>query len=412
MNAIIVSTGEELVTGQTVDTNSAYLSRRLAERGIATIAHITVGDSQAAIAEAMRTACAGADLVLLTGGLGPTADDLSRQALAEVMGTRLEMDEDCLAEITEFFRQRGRAMNETNSIQAMIPVGAQPLRNAVGTAPGIAAVVGQSRLFVMPGVPSEMEWMFQNVVAPRLGSQAGVILHHIVHTFGQGESDVASAIADLMKRGANPLVGTTVAAGMVSVRIVSRAADEPAARRQIAQTVASLRQRLGKLIIGEGEETLPVVLGSLLRRRRQTLAVAESCTGGLIGQMITSVAGSSDYFLGGAIAYANAVKQRTLEVPPELLETHGAVSEPVARAMAEGCRHAFGSDWALSVTGIAGPGGGSEAKPVGLVYIGLSGPAGTQVHRTSFPGVREIIRLRAALSAMNYLRLALLETQT
>ncbi len=407
MKAVILSIGTELVSGQTVDTNSAYLSRELAGLGVETIAHATVGDEQPAIAAAIREAAARAPLVLVTGGLGPTEDDLTRQAMAEVLGVALRLDARCLSQIEEFFRRREREMNPANRVQAMLPAGAEPLDNPLGTAPGITATVGQSRVYVMPGVPREMELMFAGQVAPRIGRSAGVVTHHILHTFGQGESDIASKIADLMQRGRNPLVGTTVAAGLVSVRVLTRAKDRSAAEKLARETIALLRDRLGELVVGEDDETMSPAVGMLLLSRGQTLATAESCTGGMIGEMLTAVAGSSRYYLGGVVAYANQAKTALLGVAESLLAAHGAVSEPVAAAMAEGCRKRFASDWAVSVTGIAGPAGGTDEKPVGLVYIGLSGPDGTQVRRHILPGTRDIVRLRASLTALNHLRLKL-----
>jgi nicotinamide-nucleotide amidase len=408
MNAVIISVGDELISGQTVDTNSAYLARRLAGMGIVTSAHQTVGDDRPAIAAAIKSAAEAVDLVVVTGGLGPTADDLTRQAVADAMGTALATNAQCLAEIEEFFHRRGRTMVPANRIQAMIPLGAEPLANKVGTAPGIAARVAGKPVFVLPGVPAEMEWMFDATVAPRLDRHAGVVLYHTVHTFGQGESDIASAIVDLMDRGRNPIVGTTVSGGMVTLRIISRSAGPQEARRAIRDTVDQLRRRLGAMVVGEGEETMASAVGLLLRQRKQTLAVTESCTGGMIGEMITATAGSSDYFLGGVIAYANQAKTQLLSVPHSVLETHGAVSEPTAIAAAEGCRKLLASDWAIGITGIAGPSGGSESKPVGLVHIALAGPQGTKAYRHVLPGNRATVRLRASLSAMNHLRLALL----
>jgi nicotinamide-nucleotide amidase len=408
MKAIILAIGDELISGQTVDTNSAYLSRRLAERGVETVEHRTVGDDKERIASAIAEAAGRVEIVVVSGGLGPTEDDLTRQAMADAMGCELQLNAECLADIEEFFRLRNRKMSPPNRAQAMIPTSAEPMRNKLGTAPGIAARIGAAQVFIVPGVPAEMKWMYDNCIAPRLPPGEGVILHHVVHTFGEGESDVGAKIADLMKRGSEPTVGTTVAAGMVSVRIISRGRTTEDARLQADLTVKTLYERLGNLIVGKGDATMPSAAGELLRKRGQTLATAESCTGGLIGEMVTSVSGSSDYYLGGFVTYSNRLKRDLLGVSEELLARHGAVSEQVAIAMAEGCRQKLGSDWAIGVTGIAGPAGGSAEKPVGLVYVALAGPEGTQVFRHVFPGARDMVRLRSALAAMNCLRLALL----
>jgi len=409
MNAIILAIGEELVSGQTVDTNSAYLSLRLGALGIRTVAHRTVGDDRTAIAEAFRVAAAEADVVLATGGLGPTADDLSRHGLADAMGAELVTDPASLEAIEAFFRRRGRQMTATNRVQAMVPVGAEPIENPMGTAPGIAARLGDAKVFVMPGVPVEMEVMFDRSVAGRLGRRNGVILHRVLHTFGAGESDLAGRIGDLMARDANPLVGTTASAGMVSIRITARGDDGQSAGRLADEVGDELRRRLGHLVIGAGDESMASAVGGLLVAAGQSLATAESCTGGLIGQMLTASSGASDYYRGGVVAYANAVKCDVLGVGEDLLAEHGAVSEPVAAAMAEGCRDRCEADWALSVTGIAGPTGATESKPVGLVYIGVAGPDGTVVHGHHLPGSRELIRHRAAMAALNHIRLALLD---
>jgi nicotinamide-nucleotide amidase len=351
---------------------------------------------------------AGAELVLITGGLGPTEDDLTRWALADAMGSGLIIDEGCLAEIEEFFGRRGRTMIDANKVQAMIPVGAEAISNRMGTAPGIAADVGGAKVYVTPGVPSEMKCMYVEQIAPGLGQRSGAIAHHMVHTFGIGESDLGARIGDLMARGANPLVGTTVAAGKVSIRIIACSDSDAGAVDMVAETVAEIRRRLGTLVFGEGEQTLASVVGEMLRARGQTLSTAESCTGGLIGQRITATPGASEYYLGGTIAYANTVKERALGVTAEALAAEGAVSEPVAEQMVRGSREATGSDWAISVTGIAGPAGGSDEKPVGLVYIGIAGPDICRVHRHVLGGTRDLIRHRTAMVAMNHLRMILL----
>jgi len=408
MKAIIISIGNELTSGQTVDTNSAYLAEQLGVLGIEALSHVTVGDDRSATARAIASAADDAELVLVTGGLGPTADDLTRHALADAMGgAELVPDAASLAEMEAFFCRLGRSMADANRIQAMFPAGSRPIANACGTAAGIAARVGRAMVYVMPGVPGEMRRMFAERIAPELPSGCVAIVRRTLHTFGMGESDVGARIADLMARDANPLVGTTVAAGLISIRVASRAATPAEAERLADATIAEIAARLGDLVIGEGEHAMSAAVGELLRQRGQGLATAESCTGGLIGEMITDVAGASDYYLGGVVCYANSVKRDLLGVSEDMLASHGAVSEPVALAMADGCRNKFGADWSISATGIAGPSGGSVEKPVGLVYVGLCGPGRREVHRHVFPGDRASIRTRAALAALNHLRLAL-----
>ncbi|MCD6364274.1 MAG: competence/damage-inducible protein A [Planctomycetes bacterium] len=410
MKAVIVAIGDELICGKVVDTNSAYLARQLILRGIETDAHWTIGDDEQAVASVLLAAAERADLVFVTGGLGPTQDDLTRQGLARAMGCELVLDEECLAELEEFFARRGRKMIGANRIQAMIPAGAEPLHNVVGTAAGIAATLAGARVFVMPGVPHEMREMFENVIAARLPSSSVAIDQRILHTFGAGESDVGAKIADMMtRRDGDVVIGTLVSAGIVSVRVTVRAQTPPAARKLADLTAAELRRRLGQLVFGEGDCTLASAASELLRAGGYKLATAESCTGGMISAMITDTPGSSDFYVGSIVAYANEVKCDELGVSAAVLDDRGAVSEEVARAMAVGCRKKFHSDWAISVTGIAGPGGGSEDKPVGLVYIAVAGPAGCDAHKHIFPPHRQHVRLRSALAALNHLRLQLIQ---
>jgi nicotinamide-nucleotide amidase len=409
MTACILAVGDELVWGLTVDRHGAYLSRRLSDRGIEVVEHATVGDDRGRIARALGRAGEEVDLVVVTGGLGPTSDDVTRHALADALGVELVLDERVLADLEERFRRLGRTMVAQNRIQAMIPQSAEALRNEVGTAAGIAATLGRARVFVLPGVPHEMEWMFEHRVAPLLPAGGGGIAHRDIHVFGTGESNVAAAIADLMRREGDVVIGTTVSAGLITVRITSRAGDARAAREQMDRSARGIHRRLGEMVLGEGDATMSSVVGQQLRAKRATLATAESCTGGLIGRMITDTPGSSEYYVGGVVAYSNALKQELLGVEAELLASHGAVSEAVAAAMAEGCRARLASDWTIAVTGIAGPGGASENKPVGLVYASLAGPGTTKTSRYVFGGDRDTVRRRAALAALNELRLALRE---
>ncbi len=408
MRAVIIAVGDELISGKTVDSNSAYLSARLAERGVTTLAHVTVGDDEAAIADAIGRGSGQAEVVVVSGGLGPTADDVTRHGLARALGAELLLHEGCLRAIEAFFRRRERQMVPGNRVQAMIPAGAEPLPNELGTAAGIAARLGGARLFLLPGVPHEMRRMFEREVSPRLPPPAEAIAGRVVHAFGTGESDVAALITDLMRRGANPTVGITVSAGLISVRVAARAPCPEEARRLAGDAADEVARRLGTLVVGEGDATMASVVGERLRRLGHTLATAESCTGGLIGEMITAVPGASDYYLGGVVAYSNRLKGQLLGVPADVLAEHGAVSEPVARAMAEGARQRLAADWAIGVTGIAGPGGGTEDKPVGLVHVALTGPEGTTTMRRVYPGDRDIIRRRTAYGALDCLRLKLL----
>jgi nicotinamide-nucleotide amidase len=423
MKACILSVGDELVLGQTVDTNSAWLSQQLASIGVSIVAHHTVGDVQADIESSIDAASKIADIILISGGIGPTDDDLTRQALASVLKQPLELDSKWLEHLKAFFTKLGRVMPESNQIQAMIPRGATMIWNHNGTAAGLDATIEhrydrtrpprQVRVFVMPGVPKEMKPMFTQSVLPHLSGGGGVILQKTIHTFGAGESSIAEKLGDLMKRGRNPSVGTTVAGGIVSVRINSRFDDKSQAQTEIETSASAVRAALGDLIFGEDSQTLAGVVSAMLRRgsvkdEQMTLATAESCTGGLLAKYLTDEAGASIYYCNGWVTYANDFKTRELEVDPHLFETVGAVSEEVARAMALGARQAAGSDYALSSTGIAGPDGGTEQKPVGTVWIGLSSAAGENARKFLFPGDREMIRDRAAKMALTMLRFALL----
>jgi len=410
MNAIILSIGDELVLGQTVDTNSAWLSQQLATVGCAVLAHATVADDQRAIEEAIRQSESRCDLLLISGGLGPTEDDLTRQALAEVMHAPLELNQQWLAELEKFFAVRNRAMPAANRIQAMIPRGARMVFNTAGTAAGIESTIGKCRVFVMPGVPKEMKIMFARNVLPivRESSGGAVILSRTLHTFGLGESAIAERLGDLMRRDRNPSVGTTVSSGIVSLRINSRFGSAAEAMEKLETTEQLCRAALGPLIYGQDDQQLQEVAGRMLKARGESIATAESCTGGLLGKMITDVPGSSGWYTYGWVTYANQAKEQLLSVPAKLLQEHGAVSEPVVLAMANAARLRASSTYALAISGIAGPDGGTPAKPVGTVCIALAHPGGASARTFLFPGDREFIRDRSARMALTLLRYHLL----
>ncbi len=406
MQAVIIAVGDELISGATLDTNSAELSTRLTALGIGVRRHLTVGDDTGQVAAAIGAATAEAEVVIVTGGLGPTIDDISRGGLAEAMGVELVEDPRQIERIAAFFTARGRRMKPSNRTQSLIPAGAEAIDNDWGTAPGIAAKLGKARVFVLPGPPHEMRAVFGARVEPNLATD-GAIVSRCIQTFGTGESDVGERIADLMDRNANPTVGTTVKDGVITIRITARAPEQAVARELAEASAAEVTRRLGELVFGEGDQTLPAVVGHALQRAGETLAVAESCTGGLLGKLLTDPAGASAWFVGGTIAYANEIKVDHVGVPAEALAEHGAVSEPVARALAEGVRQRFGADWGVAITGIAGPAGGSAEKPVGLVYIAVANGSGADVRRHTFIGSRDRIRQRAAMTALNHLRLDL-----
>ncbi len=408
MLADILSIGDELTSGQTLNRNATWLSEQLQQFGIRARQHVTVGDQLDEIVHALRWMHRGADLILITGGLGPTDDDLTRQALAAAMDEELVTDADALAEIEAFFRRLNRPMPDVNRVQALRPASARCISNSAGTAPGIMAKWDCCRVFAMPGVPREMKVMFETSVAPELKMDGYPTVLRIatINTFGAGESWVGDKIRDLMKRGAEPSVGTTVHDGIVSVRIYARG-TESQALAAIRTMTQEITERLGDLIFSTGNESIESVLIQSLRSCRQTVATAESCTGGLLAELLTGIPGASNCFHGGWVTYSNALKIQELDLSPELLQTHGAVSAPVAEAMAKAARDKARTNWGISTTGIAGPDGGTAEKPVGTVYIGLAGSDETEVRRFQFPGQRAQIRLRAAQMAMTMLRLKL-----
>ena len=414
MDTIILSIGNELLSGQNVDTNASWLAGRLTACGARVRGFVVCGDDAADLARRLKDAVVAADLVVATGGLGPTADDVTREAIATALGVGLHEEPQALAQIQEIFARWGRPMHPSNRRQAQVPDGASIMPNSNGTAPGICHVTDRAMLFAMPGVPSEMKAMFERSVLPlvdkRIGGAGAAIMS--VACFGMSEAKLAEHIGDLMTPGRVPAVGTTASGGVITVRIVAHGASCTEATQMAQADVDEVKRRLGDVVIGAGGETLEGVVGRLLLASRKTVATAESCTGGLIAKRLTDLPGSSGYFLQGVVTYSNDAKVQRLGVAAGLIEQHGAVSEEVARAMASGCREAAGSDYALATTGVAGPGGGSPDKPVGLVYAGLACADGVEVVRLDIGAHfgRADVRDRAAKSLLNLLRLRLLET--
>lgn len=438
MNAFLLSIGDELVLGQTIDTNSAWMAQQLAAAGCDIAGHMTVGDEQTAVEHAIASAADLCDVLVISGGIGPTEDDLTRQALASVLGVPLESNADWLKHIEDYFMSRGRAMPERNRVQALIPQGAQMIWNHAGTAAGIRAEIkrkspgarrpseggdGSTRvvphatntvIFSTPGVPKEMKAMFTRDVLPFVAERAGgaVILQKTLHTFGLGESALAERLGELMQRGNNPSVGTTVANGLVSLRVNARFATADEAKAQLQKTVAACRQSLGALIFGEDDETLPeVVMRLLTGKTNVTLATAESCTGGWLAKMLTDLPGSSAHFLQGWVTYTNESKIAQLGVLPATLAAHGAVSEAVACEMAAGARERAKTDYALAITGVAGPGGGTPEKPVGMVCFAMAYDGGCDTRTFNMFGDRDMVRDRSAKMALTMLRFHLLSQQ-
>ena len=405
--ASIVSTGDEIILGRVLDTNAAYLSEKLFSIGIPVVSFHTVGDDIDRIVRATETASSEADVVLITGGLGPTDDDLTRQALAKFLGIELKMEESILRKIIRFFLDRNLRMPDKNKVQAYIPVGTKELVNNIGTAPGIIAEKEGKLFAAMPGVPVEMKRMFEESVLPELEklSDRQVIVLKRLKCFGAGESTIAEMLGSMMQRGRTPLVNCTVDAGVITLHIIAAAENKEQTQRLADKDERAIRKKLGELIYGEGEQSIAEVVGEKLAERGETVAVAESCTGGELAKLITDVPGASRYFKQGWVTYSNESKISELDMPAELIERYGAVSFEAAEAMAKQARKISGADYAIAITGIAGPTGATEQKPLGLVYISVDSSGGSETRRFVFPNNRELIRFRSAQTALNMLRL-------
>jgi nicotinamide-nucleotide amidase len=406
-SAEILTVGTEILLGDLVDTNSAYLGARLAALGVSVYRHTTVGDNAKRIAAALREAASRADLVITTGGLGPTSDDLTNQCLGEAAGREMVEYPEARCHVDEMFRRFGREPTPSNYKQAIFPDGSKLIPNPVGTAMGAMLELDGALVATFPGVPGEMRRMFEDTLEPLIRDRSeGAIVSRTLWFTGIGESALAEQVQDLLDA-SEPTVAPLAGQGKVRLRVTSRADTPEEAEKKIIPVADEILARLGEYYFGEDDETLESALGKLLKERGATLALAESCTGGLLAKRLTDGAGASAYFVEGLVTYSNESKERLLRVPKDLLVEHGAVSEPVAGAMAEGVRKVAGTDYGLSVTGVAGPNGGSEEKPVGLVFVGVSDDEGTQVERldlSAWRRSREAVRERSANRAFDLLR--------
>ena len=415
MSAEIICVGTELLLGEILNSNVQFLAQELAQLGIPHYYQTVVGDNLQRIHQVMETALKRASILIFTGGLGPTTDDLTTEAIAAFFKKPLQERPEIIADITEKFSKIGRTMAANNRKQALLPQGADILANPTGTAPGL---IWQPQpgitLLTFPGVPSEMKRMWQETAIPYLKSQGwgqNSIYSQVLRFRGIGESTLAEKVAPFFEL-ENPTVAPYAGLGEVRLRISSRASSEGEALAAIAPIAAQIQAIAGWDYFGKDDDTLGSVVGEKLRQKGQTVSVAESCTGGGLGAMLTEVAGSSDYFWGGVIAYDNRVKVSSLGVNPQDLAQYGAVSSLVAEQMALGVKTRLGTDWGISITGIAGPGGGSEQKPVGLVYISIATPDGTvisQEHRFGAIRGREAVRYLGACTALDQLRRQLIQ---
>ncbi|NDH05252.1 competence/damage-inducible protein A [bacterium] len=411
MKAEIISIGSELTSGKNLDTNSQWLSIQLASMGIPVGWHTTIADDFDANLEAFGIASQRAGLVVATGGLGPTQDDLTREVLAKLLKVPLEFHQPSWDTIIEMFTRRNRACPDRNKVQAYFPKGAEPIPNTTGTAPGIWVKVNQSYFAALPGVPREMKSMFDGWLKPKLlgmGMSQGVLIQRKINTFGLGESAIEEKLFDITRRGNDPEVGITASDAVISLRILAGAENEALALKKIAPAEAIIRERLGELVFGVEDEELQDVVHQMLQKFGKTIATAESITGGLLASRFTKVPGASARYLGGFVTYTNDVKKSALGVPAELLDQFGACSKEVTLAMAEGCRERTGADFALATTGVAGPGDLSPELREGKVFVALAWKGGSQSETNQWFGSRHEVQSRTAKMALNMLRLHLL----
>ena len=407
ITAEVLSIGDELLIGQTVNTNAGWMGEQLSLIGVRPISVRTIGDDRAEILDAL--AASRCDIVLITGGLGPTKDDITKEALCSFFGTKLVRHPDIEARIAAFFESIGREPLEVNRAQADLPEACTVVPNERGTASGMW-FEKDGRVFVsMPGVPYEMKSMMSKVVLPKLVErfQPPVIVHRTVLTTGLGESHLAVRIAawedSLAQEGIK--LAYLPSPGVVKLRMSTYANnDEAGAKQRVDRKANELYALVPELIFGEGADKLERVVGAMLRERGHSLSLAESCTGGFVSHLITSVPGSSAYYTGGVVSYANAVKMEELGIPSDMLELNGAVSQPVVERMAAGVRGALRTHWSIAISGVAGPDGGTEEKPVGTVWLAVAGPDGISSRKGYFPGSRDLVIQRSAIAALDLLR--------
>jgi nicotinamide-nucleotide amidase len=406
MTCAVLSIGTEVARGELVNSNAAWLGAELTALGFEVVEHTIVDDDRGRIADALLRLATRMRVVVSTGGLGPTTDDVTTEAVASALGVGLVRDEASLDHIRRRFEKAGRTMTPSNEKQADFPAGADILSNPIGTAPGFGVHVGDCVAYFMPGVPREMKRMFEQQVAPRVRALAPNNFFQLrLRTFGLPESVVGEKLDGVERAFPETTIGYRAQFPEIEVKVLVRAASHAAAREVCERATAEVRARLDPHVYGEADDTYPGVVGRALRGRGWTLAIAESCTGGLVGHLLTREPGASDFLVLDAVTYANSSKCRVLGVDEETIRWHGAVSPEVAGAMAEGARRVSGADVALSLTGVAGPSGGSDTKPVGTVYIALARPDGaTEVQHRVFAGDRAQIQTLAAYAGLRMVR--------
>ncbi|MFN2453729.1 MAG: competence/damage-inducible protein A [Pyrinomonadaceae bacterium] len=411
LTAEIIAIGSELLTPDRADTNSLWLTEKLNSIGVEVKLKVIVGDDDARLEEAIKESLKRSRIVITTGGLGPTEDDITRKIAARSLSRRLMLNEKVLESIREKFRRIGRAMPEINSRQAMVIEGAEVLDNPHGTAPGMfIETEGRGIIALLPGPPREMQPMFETFVLPKLIAKAGDVrvVRRVMRVTGLGESAVDERIAPVYTQYKNPQTTILFNRSEIEIHLMAQGKTEQEAELLLDGLAGQIEERLGDAVFAFRGEEMEEVVGLKLAVGGFTLAVAESCTGGLISQRLTNVSGSSVYFMEGVVTYSNDAKIRSLGVDADLIAEHGAVSAPVAVAMADGVRRRADTDFGISVTGIAGPGGGTPEKPVGLVYIALADDAHTEHRKLMLPGDRQLIRWRASQAALDLLRRRLL----
>ncbi len=410
MRVDVLAVGTELLLGQIVNTNASQIGERLAASGLDHFHQAVVGDNLERVATAIEEGCARSDALIITGGIGPTRDDLTREALCVAAGTPMGFDEDYATRLRDYWEARGRPMPDSNLRQAQVPLGAELIDNPKGTAPGLRMRLGDTWVFSLPGVPAEMLPMLEDDVLPFLrgeaGADSGVVVSRILRTWGESESKIGEMLEELFESAENPTLAFLASAGEIKVRLTAKAATRDEAVALIEPVEAEVRATLGSRVFGADDETVELVLLELLRNHRWSLGSAESMTGGLIAGRITAISGASDTYRGTIVAYDSAEKESLLSVPRELVESHGVVSEGVARAMAEGAASRLNVDVTVAVTGAAGPEphGGRE---VGIAVIAVKTPESLQAKTLRLPGDRERIRTFGTTAALHLTRMSL-----